>query len=400
MYWENYDVRVRMDGKIDRVVLDDILKKRAARANRKARTIADQQEHPWPRRSRPARHRDRPADTRFFGHPRGLSTLFFTEMWERFSYYGMRALLILFMTAPIAAGGLGFDTAKAGPIYGLIRQLGLPAVAARADGWPTGCSACGGPCSIGGVVIMVGHICLAIPVDRRRSTSAWLVIAIGTGLLKPNISAMVGELYAPEDERRDAGFSIYYMGINIGAFIAPLIMRLAGAERAIQAACSRRWASRRRRSWHWGFGAGGGGHVLRARCSTPWAGSICRPMASVPCGRAIRSRAASVRPAGATGRTHRGRSLALGAALVAERGRGARSAEATRGTSSGCCSASPWRSSPGCFLAGEWTPRGAEATRRDLVLFVAAACSGWPSSRPGRRSTCSPSAARTTPSWA
>src|SRR5438094_10354820 len=134
----------------------------------------------------------RPYDAAFFGHPRGLSTLFFTEMWERFSYYGMRALLILFMTAPVAAGGLGFGTAKAGPIYALyvssVYLLSLPGgwVADRVLGLRRAVFA-------GGVVIMMGHICLAVP----SITTFYLglaLIATGTGLLKSNVSVLVGKL--------------------------------------------------------------------------------------------------------------------------------------------------------------------------------------------------------------
>ena len=144
------------------------------------------------------------SDTRFFGHPRGLSTLFFTEMWERFSYYGMRALLILFMTAPLAAGGLGFDTAKAGPIYALyvssVYLLSLPGgwVADRVLGLRRAVF-------VGGVVIMTGHICLAVPTIASFYLGL-VLIAVGTGLLKPNVSALVGTLYGPADVRRDAGY--------------------------------------------------------------------------------------------------------------------------------------------------------------------------------------------------
>jgi proton-dependent oligopeptide transporter, POT family len=199
------------------------------------------------------------ADTRFFGHPRGLSTLFFTEMWERFSYYGMRALLILFMTAPVAAGGLGFDVAVAGPIYALyvssVYLLSVPGgwIADRILGLRRAVF-------VGGVIIMAGHICLAIP-----STSTFYVgltlIAVGTGLLKSNISVLVGKLYRPDDVRRDAGYSIYYMGINTGGFIAPLITGwLAQSEgfRGILVSAGLRPES----SWHWGFGAAALGMFL------------------------------------------------------------------------------------------------------------------------------------------
>ena len=199
------------------------------------------------------------SDRAFFGHPRGLSTLFFTEMWERFSYYGMRALLILFMTAPVAAGGLGFDTAKAGPIYALyvssVYLLSVPGgwFADRVLGLRR-------TVFVGGVIIMLGHICLAVP----SITTFYLglaLIAIGTGLLKSNVSVLVGKLYTPDDVRRDAGYSIYYMGINTGALIAPIITGwlaqgdgfkriLASAGIAVET------------SWHWGFGAAAVGMFL------------------------------------------------------------------------------------------------------------------------------------------
>ena len=189
-------------------------------------------------------------DTAFFGHPRGLATLFFTELWERFSYYGMRALLILFMTAPIAVGGLQFDVAKAGLIYGtytsLVYLMSLPGgwVADRILGQRRATL-------YGGVVIMCGHISLAVPSLVSFYLGLGLV-TIGTGLLKPNISAMVGQLYREEDSRRDAGFSIYYMGINLGAFLAPLACGwLAQSEqfKGVLSGAGINPAS----SWHWGF---------------------------------------------------------------------------------------------------------------------------------------------------
>ncbi len=198
-------------------------------------------------------------DTRFFGQPRGLATLFFTEMWERFSYYGMRALLILFMTAPVAAGGLGFDTAKAGPIYALyvssVYLLSLPGgwIADRVLGLRRAVL-------VGGVIIMAGHICLAVPTMTTFYLGL-ILIATGTGLLKPNVSVLVGKLYGPDDVRRDAGFSIFYMGINTGAFIAPLITGwLAQGETFKRLLASAGIAPEA--SWHWGFGAAAVGMVL------------------------------------------------------------------------------------------------------------------------------------------
>jgi POT family proton-dependent oligopeptide transporter len=185
-----------------------------------------------------------PYDRAFFGHPRGLSTLFFTEMWERFSYYGMRALLILFMTAPVAAGGLGFDTGVAGAVYGLYTSMvymtSLPGgwVADRLIGQRRAVL-------YGGIVIACGHFSMAFPSLTTFYVGLALIV-VGTGLLKGNAAVIVGALYGPTDHRRDAGFSIYYMGINLGAFIAPLVCGYLG----------------QRVSWHVGFGAAGVGMVL------------------------------------------------------------------------------------------------------------------------------------------
>ncbi len=186
-------------------------------------------------------------DRRFFGHPRGLSTLFFTEMWERFSYYGIRPLLVLFMTAALLNGGFGFKREAASAIVGIYaacvylaslpggwiadRWLGLR----RAIWW-------------GGVLIALGHLSIALSaVFAHRAFFLGLVfIVIGTGLLKPNISAIVGDLYPEGGSRRDAGFSIFYMGINVGALVAPLVTGFLGE----------------RVGWHWGFGAAGVGMLF------------------------------------------------------------------------------------------------------------------------------------------
>src|SRR5437879_7913014 len=154
-------------------------------------------------------------DRSFFGHPRGLSTLFFTEMWERFSYYGMRAFLILYMTAPAAAGGLGFPVENAASIYGTYTGSAWAAsilggiIADRGLGQYRSVL-------IGGIIIAAGHFTLAFRA-LPFFYSGLALIVIGTGLLKPNVSAMVGSLYEDGDSRRDAGFSIFYMGINLGA---------------------------------------------------------------------------------------------------------------------------------------------------------------------------------------
>ena len=182
-------------------------------------------------------------DTSFFGHPRGLSTLFFTEMWERFSYYGMRAILILFMTASASEGGLGLGTADAGAIYGLTTAMVY--MAALPGGWIAD-QFLGLRKSVlyGGILIACGNFCLVIP-SMAAFYSGLAMIVAGTGLLKPNVSAIVGQLYTPEDNRRDAGFSIFYMGINTGAFIAPLL-------------CG--WVAQY--NWRYGFGLAGAGMTL------------------------------------------------------------------------------------------------------------------------------------------
>lgn len=203
--------------------------------------------------NRPARHRD------FFGHPGGLRTLFFTEFWERFSYYGMRALLILFMTAPVVVGGLGLDTAQAGMIYGtytaLVYLFALP------GGWFADRYI--GPrraTLYGGIAIMCGHISLAVPGIATFYLGLGLII-LGTGLLKPNISLMVGQLYAPDDHRRDAGFSLYYLGINLGAFLAPLVTGWLAQGARFQTLL-REWGIDPSTSWHWGFAAAAVGMAL------------------------------------------------------------------------------------------------------------------------------------------
>jgi POT family proton-dependent oligopeptide transporter len=152
----------------------------------------------------------------WFGHPRGLSTLFFTEMWERFSYYGMRAFLILYMV-----NALGFTDQHAGSIYGTYTSSAWAAAIVGgiiADRWLGQYRSV----LIGGIVIAIGHFTLAFhPLPFFYAGLTFIVI--GTGLLKPNVSGIVGALYEPGDARRDAGFSIFYMGINLGAFIGPFI---------------------------------------------------------------------------------------------------------------------------------------------------------------------------------
>ncbi len=183
-------------------------------------------------------------DTRLAGHPLGLLVLFFTELWERFSYYGMRGILILYLVTGKDGGGLGFDVAAAGAIYGLYTSMvylaGVP------GGWIAD-RILGQRRSVlcGGILIAIGHLTIALDTLPTFYTGLALIVT-GTGLLKPNISAMVGQMYRPGDARRDAGFTIFYMGINLGAMFGPL-------------ACG--WLAEKV-AWHYGFGIAGVGMVL------------------------------------------------------------------------------------------------------------------------------------------
>lgn len=180
----------------------------------------------------------------FFGHPRGLATLFFTEMWERFGFYGMRALLILFMTASAARGGLGMSTAKAGMIYGIVTAMIY--LMSVPGGWLAD-RIIGQRKAVlyGGILIAIGYYMMALP-GLTAFYSSLVVVVLGTGLLKPNASTVVGGLYSENDPRRDAGFSIFYMGINVGALIAPLICGYVGEGI----------------NWHYGFGLSGIGMTI------------------------------------------------------------------------------------------------------------------------------------------
>src|SRR5688500_6414664 len=187
-------------------------------------------------------------DRRFFGHPRGLATLFFTEMWERFSYYGLRPLLVLFMTAALASGGFGFERTQASSIVGIyaasVYLASLPGgwVADRLLGLRRAIFC-------GAVLISCGHMSIgfsAFAASRVPFFMGLVLIVLGTGLLKPNISAIVGDLYPEGGARRDAGFSIFYMGINLGAFLGQIVTGVLGE-----------WYG-----WHWGFGAAGVGMLL------------------------------------------------------------------------------------------------------------------------------------------
>jgi POT family proton-dependent oligopeptide transporter len=184
-------------------------------------------------------------DRSFFGHPKGLAALFFTELWERFSYYGMRALLVLYMTAETVGAnpGMGLGVAEATAIYGLytffVYILSLPGGWVADNLWGQRKAV-----FIGGIIIAAGHFSMAIPSDATFFAGLALIV-VGTGLLKPNVSTVVGDLYPEGGARRDAGFSIFYMGINIGGFAGPLL-------------CG--WLAETH--WHFGFGLAGIGMVL------------------------------------------------------------------------------------------------------------------------------------------
>lgn len=173
-------------------------------------------------------------------------------MWERFSYYGMRAILMLFMVASVEAGGLGFDAAKAGPIYAMYTSMVY--LASVPGGWIAD-NLWGQRRSVlyGGIVIMIGHILLAMH-GLTFFYAGLAAVVIGTGLLKPNISVIVGQLYTPEDVRRDAGFSIFYMGINIGAFSSPLVCGWLAQSETFKTMLEG-WGMNPAHSWHWGFAA-------------------------------------------------------------------------------------------------------------------------------------------------
>jgi proton-dependent oligopeptide transporter, POT family len=180
----------------------------------------------------------------WFSHPRGLSTLFFTEMWERFSFYGLKALLILFMTAAATKGGLGFTDQRAGNVIG---WYGFGVYASAIFGGLAADKVLGQYRSVllGGIIIALGHFSMAVPTVPTFYLGLCLII-VGTGLLKPNASTMVGALYDPADARRDAGFSIFYVGINVGAFAAPLVVGTLGQEV----------------NWHVGFACAGVGMII------------------------------------------------------------------------------------------------------------------------------------------
>ena len=159
-------------------------------------------------------------DASFFGQPRGLSTLFFTEMWERFSYYGMRAILLFYMYYAVSQGGLGMNQATAASIMSIYGSLVY--LSGVVGGWLSDrVWGARKTVFIGGVLIMFGHIALSLPFGLPALYASIVLIVAGTGLLKPNVSDMVGSLYDEGDKRRDAGFSMFVFGINLGAAVAP-----------------------------------------------------------------------------------------------------------------------------------------------------------------------------------
>jgi POT family proton-dependent oligopeptide transporter len=180
----------------------------------------------------------------FKNHPRGLRTLFFTEMWERFSFYGMRGLFVLFLTALVQNGGLGLNDKTATAIYGLytasIYLASLPGgwVADRLIGARNAVF-------LGGILIIIGQFTLVLP-SIHTFFLGLLFVVMGTGLLKPNISVMVGQLYPEGGVKQDSGFTIFYMGINVGAAIGSVLVEYLGENI----------------NWHLGFGAAGVGMIL------------------------------------------------------------------------------------------------------------------------------------------
>ncbi|MFI6728288.1 peptide MFS transporter [Streptomyces sp. R-74717] len=183
-------------------------------------------------------------DHAFFGQPRGLMTLSGLEVWERFSFLGMQAILVLYFADTVARGGMGMEAGTAASVsaaYGTLVYL-----VSVAGGWLAD-RILGSYRAVlyGGILIACGHYAMAVPTDAMTWTGLGLISA-GTGLLKPNVATMVGKLYRTEDERRDAGFALYYMGINIGAFLGPLVTGWLGDHA----------------SWHWGFSAAAFGMTL------------------------------------------------------------------------------------------------------------------------------------------
>ncbi len=183
--------------------------------------------------------------TAFFGHPIGLRTLFFTEMWERMSYYGMRGLLVLYMTIGVVENpGLDWSNIQANAIYGI--YAGMVYFLAVPGGWiADNILGYQKAVLIGALIITLGHFTLAIPLEQTFILGL-VFVALGTGLLKPNISSIVGQLYSQNDSRRDSGFTIFYMAINIGSMLGFAVCGWLGEKVG----------------WHFGFGAAGVGMLF------------------------------------------------------------------------------------------------------------------------------------------
>jgi len=184
-------------------------------------------------------------DTYFFGHPIGLRTLFFTEMWERMSYYGMRGLLVLYMTIGVTGNpGMDWSNVQANAIYGI--YAGMVYFLAVPGGWiADNILGYQRAVLIGALIITLGHFTLAIPLEQTFILGL-VFVALGTGLLKPNISSIVGQLYSQSDSRRDSGFTIFYMSINIGSMLGFAVCGWLGEKVG----------------WHFGFGAAGVGMLF------------------------------------------------------------------------------------------------------------------------------------------
>lgn len=194
-----------------------------------------------------------------WGHPSGLTTLFFTELWERFSYYGMRAILMLYMVAAVADGGMAMDTRTAATIYGAytsaVYVTSIPG-GLIADRF-LGAKMC---ILVGGSIIALGHFTLAIH-SQFAFYAGLILIILGTGLLKPNISTLLGSLYSADDDRRDGGFSIFYMGINIGAALSPLVCGYLAQSEQFKSFIAG-YGFKPSDSWHFGFAAAGIGMLI------------------------------------------------------------------------------------------------------------------------------------------
>ena len=170
---------------------------------------------------------DSTSGAQFLGHPRGLATLFFTEMWERFTYYGMRALLVLFLVDQV--GGFGMSDSSANAIYGLYTATAY--LVCLPGGWIAD-RVIGAQRAVllGGLMIVLGNAVMAFPTGHSGFYFGMIIVILGVGLLKPNISAIVAQLYPEGGARRDSGFSLFYMGINLGALIGPLVTGFVGQQ--------------------------------------------------------------------------------------------------------------------------------------------------------------------------